>query len=96
MGQRPSLPSFPRPPHRPSRVSGNPKRYCLMTVLSTGNRWIPAYAGMTVEIPIPLILNLLKDVNGGGKRRRVWNGGGPSFNKFRMSGWGGGNDGFYM
>ena len=41
---------------------------------------------MTVEIPIPLILNWLQDGNGGGKRRIGRNGGGPSFNKFRMSG----------
>jgi len=41
------LSSFP-PHHRHSRVSGNPERYCLMMVLSTGNRGIPAYAGMTV------------------------------------------------
>ena len=34
--------------YRPSRVSGNPGLYCLMMVLSIGNRWIPAYAGMTV------------------------------------------------
>ena len=34
----------------------------------------------------PLILNLLKDGNGGGKRRMARNGGRPSFNKFRMSG----------
>ena len=38
-----------RPLYRHSRVSGNPERYCLMMVLSTGNRGIPAYAGMTVE-----------------------------------------------
>jgi len=24
------LPSYPAAPHRPSRVSGNPERYCLM------------------------------------------------------------------
>jgi len=34
--------------YRHSRVSGNPERYFLMMVLSTGNRGIPAYAGMTV------------------------------------------------
>ena len=49
------LPSIPRltsvlpAPYRHSRVSGNPERYCLRMVLSAGNRWIPAYAGMTVE-----------------------------------------------
>ena len=32
-------------PYRHSRVSGNPDR---MMVLSTGDRGIPAYAGMTV------------------------------------------------
>ncbi len=37
-----------RGPYRHSRVSGNPERYCLRMVLSAGNRWIPAYAGMTV------------------------------------------------
>ena len=36
-------------PYRHSRVSGNPERYCLMMVLSAGNREIPAYAGMTVR-----------------------------------------------
>ena len=34
--------------YRHSRVSGNPEPYCLMMVLSTGNRGIPAYAGRTV------------------------------------------------
>ena len=38
-----------RPRNRPSRVSGNPERYCLMMALLTGNRGIPAYAGRTVE-----------------------------------------------
>ena len=59
-------------------------------------RGIPAYAGMTVERGgndgrgaanfFPLILNLLKDGNGGGKGRMGRNDYGPSFNKFRMSG----------
>ena len=42
--------------------------------------------GKDGRVFIPLILNLLKDGNGGGKGRMGWNGGGPSFNKFRMSG----------
>ena len=42
------LPSFPPLRNRHSRLRGNPERYCLMMVLSTGNRGIPAYAGMTV------------------------------------------------
>ena len=35
----------------------------------------------------PLILNLLKDGNGIRKGRMGRDDGGPSFNKFRMSGW---------
>ena len=44
---------LPSAPYRHSRVSGNPERYCLMMVLSTGNRGIPAYAGMTVGAAQP-------------------------------------------
>ena len=38
--------------------------------------WLP----VSLNPPHPLILNLLKDGNGGGKGRMGRNGGGPSFN----------------
>ena len=40
--------------NRHSRLRGNPGRYYLMMVLSTSNREIPAYAGMTVGRAIAL------------------------------------------
>ena len=64
---------------------GNPEQCGLSTVLPPPPD--PTSFPLILNLqPHPLILNLLKDGNGGGKGRMGWNGGGPSFNKFRMSG----------